>query len=430
MSATSKALMIAAPSSGSGKTVLTLALLRALKNKGISINSAKAGPDYIDPAFHAVASGMPSVNLDPWAMAPQRLQDLANNQTSDYLLIEAMMGLFDGAADGTGSAADLGSILKAPILLVVDASKQSHSVAALCSGFINHRKDLDVIGVLLNKVGSARHETILRDALEQSDIAVFGVVMRDKALDLPERHLGLVQAGEIQDIEAFIDNATEIIEQSCDLDRLINSFKPIQDGHSDQNVPPIGQHIAIAKDAAFTFIYPHLLADWKKQGAEISFFSPLNDEKPDENADAVFLPGGYPELHLETLSNADNFRLAMQLAQKNGKLIYGECGGYMVLGKGIVGQDGKAHQMLELLQLETSFEKKKLHLGYRRLTSKTDFKMGSELKGHEFHYTSAISEAGESLFEAQDALGTELGSVGLRNKNVMGSYIHIIERVQ
>ncbi len=420
-------LMIAAPSSGSGKTVLTLALLRALKNKDVSIASAKAGPDYIDPAFHAIASGVSSINLDPWAMDEARIQTLAHAQAGENLLVEAMMGLYDGAADGSGSAANLAKQLDIPVVLVVDAAKQSHSIAALVRGFRDYDREVNFAGVLLNKVGSARHEKMLREALAAIDVNVFGAIPRDEKLALPERHLGLVQAGEITGIEAFIEGAANLVAENCDLDAIANVFSSVQKSNaSGGRLPPLGQHIAVARDEAFAFCYPHLLADWRAAGAALSFFSPLEDEAPNETADVIYLPGGYPELNLEKLSAAVNFKSKMRSAKEVGKRIYGECGGYMVLGQGIVGKDGVAHEMCGLLNLQTSFEKRKLHLGYRRLMAQ-DFVFGDQLMAHEFHYTSAIREEGKPLFEATDALGESLGNCGLRDGNVMGSYMHIID---
>ncbi len=420
--------MLAAPSSGSGKTVLTLALLRALRVGGIDIRAAKAGPDFIDPGFHAAACGHPSVNLDPWAMASPRLAQLAAGQRGSHLLVEAMMGLFDGAADGTGCAADLAQTLGLPVVLVVDAAKQSHSIAALVRGFRDHRPDLKMAGVILNKTGGARHEAMLVSALAAIDMPVFGAIPRSASLVLPERHLGLVQAGEMQEIEAFITAAANLISQCVNLDAFVSAFLPLENQKAAiRRVVPPGSRIAIARDAAFTFLYPHMLADWKAAGAELSFFSPLANEAPSRDADAIFLPGGYPELHGEQLAAAASFHQSMRLAASRGVAIHGECGGYMVLGDGIEVADGKRHAMCGLLRLETSFATRKLHLGYRRLTAQAGYFAGAQLMAHEFHYSTALREEGERLFQAKDALGTDLGWHGLRNGLVSGSYMHLIE---
>ncbi len=420
-------LLIAAPSSGSGKTVLTLALLRALKDKGIDIASAKAGPDYIDPAFHAIASGYSSVNLDPWAMTPPRFASLAQRQEGSHLLVEGMMGLYDGAADGTGSAAELSKALGVPVILIVDAAKQSHSIAALVRGFRDHDDKLKIAGVILNKVGSARHKKMLCDALEEIKVDVLGVIPRDESFQLPERHLGLVQAGETEDIEAFIAQAAVTLGKTCDLDKIADCFVPIRERkRQGTQLPPLGQEIAIAQDEAFSFIYPHILEDWRQQGASLTFFSPLANEAPKTGVDAIYLPGGYPELYAGKLAGADDFRFALEIARDRETLIYGECGGYMVLGEGIEDAEGKMHKMVGLLNLETSFAQRKLHLGYRTLETE-NFVFGDALNAHEFHYTTVIKEEGEPLFTATDALGTNLGSAGLRDGTVMGSYMHIID---
>ena len=420
-------LLIAAPSSGSGKTVLTLALLRALKDKGIDIASAKAGPDYIDAAFHALASGYSSVNLDPWAMTPPRFASLAQRQEGSHLLVEGMMGLFDGAADGSGSAAELSKALGVPVILIIDAAKQSHSIAALVRGFRDHDDKVKLSGVILNKVGSARHKKMLCDALEEIKVDVLGVIPRDDSFLLPERHLGLVQAGETEDIEAFIRQAAVTLSKTCDLDKVADCFVPIRERKRQGTLlEPLGQDIAIAQDEAFSFIYPHILDDWRQQGASLSFFSPLANEAPKTGVDAIYLPGGYPELYAGKLAGADDFKFALEIARDRETLIYGECGGYMVLGEGIEDADGKMHKMAGLLNLETSFHQRKLHLGYRELKTE-NFVFGDALNAHEFHYTTAMKEEGEPLFTAKDALGTDLGSAGLRNGVVMGSYMHIID---
>ncbi|MCP4182386.1 MAG: cobyrinate a,c-diamide synthase [Hyphomicrobiales bacterium] len=427
--------MIAAPHSGSGKTIISLALLRAFKRVGLDIRAAKAGPDYIDPTFHEISSGRPSVNLDPWAMSPERCRYLAGMQAEaqDFLLVESMMGLFDGALDGSGSGADLAHALDIPVVLVVDAAKQSQSIAALVRGFRDHDHSIRLCGVILNRVGSNRHETMLRHALADIDVSVLGAVRRNSDLELPERHLGLVQAGEIDSIEEFIETAATQIADECDLESLIKCFQPVQGAKLQTGkkpngmVPPPGQNIAIACDQAFSFIYPHLLSDWRNQGAHVSFFSPLANEGPGLDADAVFLPGGYPELHGAKLSNSNQFISLMEKARLRDSLIYGECGGYMVLGGGLIDKKGIRHQMLGFLQLETSFEKRKLHLGYRIIEPLDRFFAGSILRAHEFHYTSAIKQNGSALFKAKDATGNSLSDQGLIAGNVMGSYMHLID---
>lgn len=424
--------MIAAPASGSGKTTVTLGLLRAFADQGMALAPGKAGPDYIDPAFHSAASRVDCINYDPWAMRPELLAGLADKQRSGdrLLLVEAMMGLFDGAADGSGTPADLAAMLGLPVVLVVDCSKLSHSVAALVRGYIDFCTDVRVCGVILNKVGSARHEAMLRDALERADVTVFGAIARDPGLVLPERHLGLVQAGEHAALEDFVSRAADVMRRCIALDRLaaasVCQTRPVS--ASVPRLEPLGQRIAIARDQAFAFIYAHHLQGWRDNGAAISFFSPLADEAPATDCDAVFLPGGYPELHGETLSNASKFREGMVAAARRGARIYGECGGYMTLGEALVSADGTRHAMLGLLPLVTSFAERRRQLGYRRVTPLGTSGFSRPMTAHEFHYSTIVHEGeGDRLFSAADATGADLGKTGLQRGNVSGSYMHLID---
>ncbi|MBB5534922.1 cobyrinate a,c-diamide synthase [Rhizobium giardinii] len=426
-------LLIAAPSSGSGKTTVTLGLMRALRNRGIASAPGKAGPDYIDPAFHTAASGTACLNYDPWAMRPDLLRANAAAATADgkALIIEAMMGLYDAAADGTGSPADLAALLELPVILVVDCARMAHSVAALVRGFAGHRADVHVAAVILNKVGSDRHESMLRDALETTDMPVFGVLRQNASLQLPERHLGLVQAGEHGELNAFIERAAVHVEQGCDLDAILSAARSAFPRRSNTDVlqlKPLGQKIAIARDIAFAFCYEHLLSGWRKAGAELSFFSPLANEAPAEDADAVYLPGGYPELHAGTLANAAQFKSGMTAARDRGARIFGECGGYMVLGEMLVAADGAGYEMLGFLPLATSFAVRKRHLGYRRVRPLDTSFFDGPLMAHEFHYASILSEGdAERLFDTTDAVGTPLGAAGLRRGQVAGSFMHIVD---
>lgn len=419
-----KAIVVAAPSSSSGKTVVTLGLLRALRNRGIRVASAKAGPDYIDPKFHEAASGRPCFNLDPWAMAPSQVAALIAElgRDADLIIIEGVMGLFDGPLGVPGSTADLAQVLQVPVLLTIDARHQAQSVAALVHGFARYRLGTRIAGVILNRVASDRHEAILRAALGER---VLGALRQDDSLALPSRHLGLVQAQENQSLEHFIESAAAAVARETVLDRILGiATQPVDESLSRESLPPLGQKIAIARDRAFAFAYPHLLHHWQQSGATLSFFSPLADEAPSADADAIFLPGGYPELHAGRLASNAQFMSGLRSAKG---LVYGECGGYMVLGEALIDAEGRAHAMAGLLPLVTSFEKRKLHLGYRILQPLTGAPWSKLLRGHEFHYSTLVSEgAAERLFEAQDAIGDPLAAMGLRRGRVMGSYAHVI----
>lgn len=424
--------VVAAPRSGSGKTVVTLGLLAALQRRGLAVAPAKTGPDYIDTTILARAAGREAINLDPWAMSAERLQSLAQAHAAgaDLLVVEGVMGLFDGAADGRGATADLAAALDLPVLLVLDAEWQSQSIAALAHGFISWRPGLRFAGLVVNRVASTRHEAMLRRALVEVDVPLLGVLPRRDRLHLPERHLGLVLPDEIAAFDGVVDEAAGVMAEYVDLDRLaaaaVGPVGGITTGAT--RLPPLGQRIAVARDAAFAFIYPHWLKDWRAAGAEISFFSPLADEAPDAAADAVFLPGGYPELHAGRLAANGQFLDGLRAAAARDALVYGECGGFMVLGETLVDKDGVGHQMAGLLPHETRIDRPKRVLGYRRLRHAGALPFPTALNGHEFHYSAARRVHGAPLFQATDALGEALPDMGLVAGRVMGSYAHVIDR--
>jgi cobyrinic acid a,c-diamide synthase len=429
-------LVIAAPASGGGKTTITLALLRLLRQRGLRVGSCKVGPDYIDPAFHAAASGRPCLNLDPWAMRPEmlaRLIDQAGREV-ELLLVEGVMGLFDGAADGTGSTADLAALAGWPVLLVVDAAGQGASAAALVQGFRDFRRDVEVAGVIFNRVGGPAHAAILARALAPLGVPILAALPRAPDLALPARHLGLVQAREHAELEPFLGRAAAWVGAQVDpavLRRMARSSRIDVSSTPVAPIPPLGQRIAVAVDEAFAFAYPHLLDSWRVEGAEILPFSPLADRAPDNSADAVYLPGGYPELQAGRLASNRGFLEGLRVAADRGAAIYGECGGYMVLGKGLVDSAGARHPMAGLLPLESSFERPRLHLGYRQIRLAGDAPFGPKdatFRGHEFHYATILREAVEApLFAVTDAVGKELPSTGARCGRVMGSFVHLID---
>jgi cobyrinic acid a,c-diamide synthase len=432
-------LILAAPKSGSGKTVITATLLRHLRDRGIRVASAKCGPDYIDPTFHALASGRPCVNLDPWAMRPESLWALIAELEggAELILCEGVMGLFDGAGpDGeTGSTAELARLTGWPVLLVVDAAGQGASVAALVAGFARHDLQVPLAGVILNRVASERHHVLLTDALARHlpELPVLGALPGDVGLALPSRHLGLVPADEISDVTTLIERAAARIAATLDIDRLVALARPShsQTASVSRGLSPLGARIAVARDAAFLFSYETTLAGWRQRGAELSFFSPLANEAPSPSADAVYLPGGYPELYAGKLAAAAYFLAGLHQAAAAGKPIYGECGGYMVLGDALIDADGKAHRMAALLPLTTSFAERRRHLGYRTarlLTAGSLGPEGAQFRGHEFHYATIVSEGDTApLFAVGDSTGCDLGRAGLRRGKVFGSFIHLID---
>jgi cobyrinic acid a,c-diamide synthase len=426
--------MIAAPRSGSGKTTVALGLMRAFADLGHRVVSAKSGPDYIDCAFHSAATRRTSVNLDTWAMSNALVHGLASSisNDSDLLIAEGSMGLFDGVpanAGRSGSSADLAAALELPVLLVVDVSGQAQSAAAIVKGCALYDPRIKIKGVVLNKVGSERHRRLAGDAIEELEISVVGSLPRDPDISLPERHLGLVQAEETSDLDRRLTSLSHFISQHVDMSAVQELATSLHFGPGDAtSIPPPGQRIAIARDAAFSFVYPHLLMSWRLHGAEIQFFSPLANEPPPD-ADVCWLPGGYPELHAGRLANSRRFLDGVRSFAER-KPVHGECGGYMTLGSSLTDGDGQSHAMANLLSVETSFAKRKLTLGYRQVSLKEDCLLGRRgdlLLGHEFHYASIVATGTDPGFAiATDVYGGPSQLVGARRGNVSGSFFHAI----
>lgn len=445
---TARGIIIGAPRSGDGKTSVTIGLLRALSRRGLKVRGAKSGPDYIDPGFHAAATGLPGVNLDSWAMPPGLLNALAAESAAeaDVVLIESAMGLFDGIpgeAGRSGSAADLARLYRLPVVLVLDVSGQSQTAAALAKGFATYDAQVRIAGVILNRLGSDRHKRLAGDSIEALGIPVVGAILRDPSLTLPERHLGLVQAAEHADLSAHLDRLADMAERSLDLDAILALAAPFAPPASDTAgaLPPAsdiigalqspGQRIALASDAAFTFVYPHVAAHWRRAGAEIVPFSPLADEAPAADCDVCWLPGGYPELHAGQLAAAEHFREGMRLFAER-KPVHGECGGFMVLGEMLEDAAGQKHRMLGLLSHSTSFAERKMNLGYRRARLLSGCALGPEgtkIRGHEFHYA-RLTDPGtdEKLADLADGEGRALGAFGGRRGLVTGTFFHAIAR--
>lgn len=431
-----RCLVISAPASGAGKTTLTLALARAYRDRGLTVQCFKSGPDYIDPAFHAAATGRTSFNLDSWAMTRAAIDALAARGTdADLILAEGSMGLFDGVAlpgaSGTGASADLAAMMGWPVLLVLDPSGQAQTAAAVAAGLRDFRKGVRIAGVVLNRVASPRHEDLVRRALERIALPVLGALPRHAPIAMPERHLGLVQAEEQARLSELIAEAARLLAERIDLDALLLLSECdwiAQRAPSGAGVAPPGQRIALARDAAFSFVYPHMLEGWRAAGAELLPFSPLADQGPDASADVCWLPGGYPELHAGRLAANDRFRQALRSFAQT-RPLHGECGGYMVLGAGLVDTEGTRHEMAGLLGLETSFAKRRMHLGYRLAELARPIpgqKTGARLRGHEFHYASIVAQPDAPLAIVHDASGAAVAETGSYRGRVTGTFFHII----
>ncbi|MGB1641449.1 MAG: cobyrinate a,c-diamide synthase [Paracoccaceae bacterium] len=425
-------ILISAPSSGTGKTTVMLGLLRAFSDMGLRVQPFKSGPDYIDPAFHHAAARKASFNLDSWGMDEGLMNTIvAEGEDADIAIAEGSMGLYDGVAtkgaSGFGSSAETAVRFGWPVILVVDVSGQAQSAAATALGFMKYMPDLPFGGVILNRVASPRHERLARLGMEQAGIKVLGMLPRRGDLALPERHLGLIQAIEHPDLEQAISNYASFLSEHVDLEAI----RAVAQG---RNAPKVGrlvrppaQRIALARDAAFSFTYPHLLKAWRTEGAEILPFSPLNDDLvPD--ADLVWLPGGYPELHAGTLAGANRFLTSLRKHAAT-KPVHGECGGYMALGTTLIDKEGVAHKMAGLLGVVTSYEKRKFHLGYRQAVLQEavlGYQRGSRLRGHEFHYSTILEEPDAPLAQVTDADGNLVSETGSLRGHVSGTFFHMI----
>ena len=432
-------LLISAPSSGTGKTTVMLGLLRALKDTGLAVQPFKSGPDYIDPAFHLAAAGRSSYNLDSWAMSNGLMNNLVSlSDGADLILTEGSMGLYDGVAKpgqfGNGSSAETALAFGWPVVLIVDVSGQAQSSAATALGFSNYDERINIAGVILNRVASPRHERLARLGFEKAGLTVFGALPRRGDLVLPERHLGLIQAVEHPDLEKAIADYGIFLASNVDLEQLhraAQSETNATNSRPEANLPnPPGQHIALARDEAFSFTYPHILRHWHSSGAELSFFSPLSNEQPDKSADIIWMPGGYPELHAGKLASAENcFSAIREHAQT--KPVHGECGGYMVLGNQLIDKEEIPHKMIGLLGLVTSYAKRKFNLGYRLAEINSNVEIFSEnkkLRGHEFHYSSIIEQPDKPLFSVKDAEGNLVSETGSVRGKVTGTFFHMISR--
>jgi len=410
-----------------------LGLLRALVEDGLVVQPFKSGPDYIDPAFHRAASGRASFNLDSWAMGPDLLAAIAGQAAgADIIVAEGSMGLFDGVAfagaSGHGSSAETARRMGWPVVLVVDVSGAAQSAAAVALGFQHYAPDLPFAGVILNRVASARHERLVRLGMEAAGIRVLGALPRRGDLVLPERHLGLVQAVEHPDLEAAIAGYAAFLRAHVDLAAIRAAASGASMTHpTGLRIRPPAQRIALAQDAAFSFAYPHLVEGWRRAGAEVMAFSPLADEAPPE-ADLVWLPGGYPELHAGALAAAERFRVGLRRHAET-RPVHGECGGYMALGEGLIDKTGMRHRMAGLLGLVTSYEARRMHLGYRRaelVAGMPGFAPRTVLRGHEFHYSTILEQPDAPLARVTDAEGAEVTETGSVRGQVSGTFFHLI----
>lgn len=420
-------LLIGAASSGSGKTIFTLGLLRALRNRGIGVRPFKCGPDYIDTRHHEIASGLPSVNLDTFMMTEAHVRDLYARYTAsvDVAVTEGVMGLFDGYDAMRGSSAEISSLLRIPVVLLVNSRSMAYSVAPLLYGFRTFQKNLKVVGAVFNFVASDNHYASLRQACEDAGVESLGYLPRRTDMEIPSRHLGLTLDDDFC-FEEFADRIACLVERHVDVERLLDlTACPAQDPcpirfKEAETVPRSGLRIAIAHDAAFNFSYEENIRYFSLLG-ELIYFSPLKDKGlPD--ADLVYLPGGYPELHLPELSANRSMQTSIRSYAERGGHLLAECGGMMYLCDDIIGMDGKHYPMVGLLHQSATMENMKLRLGYRTL------QYGDQtLWGHEFHYSRLLPGSCPlpSVANAFNAKGAPTDTPLYRYKNVLAGYTHL-----
>ncbi|MEX2982145.1 cobyrinate a,c-diamide synthase [Streptomyces sp. C36] len=440
-------LVIAAPASGSGKTTVATGLMRAFADAGLAVSPHKVGPDYIDPGYHSLATGRPGRNLDSFLCGPERIAPLFLHGAAgcDLAVVEGVMGLYDGAA-GQGelaSTAHVAKLLRAPVVLVVDASSQSRSVAALVHGFASWDPEVRVAGVILNKVGSDRHEALLREALDESGVEVLGAVRRAAPVHTPSRHLGLVPVAErrAEAVDAVAEFAARVRE-GCDLERLLalahsappleaepwepGSWAGVPQGGTGGHEATTGAHpngapvIAVAGGAAFTFSYAEHTELLRAAGAEVVTFDPLRDEALPERTAALVIGGGFPEMYAPELSANEPLREAVAALAAGGAPIAAECAGLLYLSRTL---DGKP--MCGVLPADARMSER-LTLGYREAVAIADNPLaaaGTRVRGHEFHRTVTDPAAGAA--PAWGITHPARRVEGFAQGGVHASYLHV-----
>lgn len=434
-------LVIGGTHSGVGKTTVTLALTLALRDRGVTIQPFKVGPDYLDPTYHALATGLPCRNLDGWMMGEDGVQRSFGraSQGAGLSIIEGVMGLFDGAGPTSreGSTAQVATWLAAPVLLVIDASGMATTAAAVALGCAQYDPKVPLAGVIFNRVGSPRHLAWLKEAVERATtIRVVGGLPEETGIAIPERHLGLVSADRTILTEDMRSRLASLAREWLDLQAIMNLAERVPSLEVPAPAlprPTQPRRIGIARDEAFSFYYPDNLDLLEAAGAELVFFSPLHDDALPPGLDAIYLGGGYPELHAGGLAAGEPMRTAIARFGREGGSIYAECGGLMYLSRGLHTLDGARHAMVGLLPGDVQILPKRKALGYREVEALDDLPhlaKGERARGHEFHYSEWVDEpkpTGELVraYSVTGRQGNPAGVDGYRWRNVVASYIHL-----
>lgn len=413
--------LVAAASSGSGKTTFTLGLLRALNRRGLKVQGFKCGPDYIDPKFHRLACGRESVNLDLFMMSPEHVQAVyaRHSAGSDATVLEGVMGLYDGYVRDQGSSAEVAATLSLPTILLIDARSSAFSVGAILYGMKHFRPTSEVVGVVFNRVASESHYRFLREAAEEAGVAPLGYLPKTQLLEVPSRHLGL-SLEELSTLDTLPETVADLIEQHVQLDRLLELIqrpRPVLREEAPLS-SVVGMKVAVARDQAFNFIYAENLRRLSQLG-ELVYFSPLANEAVPAS-DLVYLPGGYPEFYLDQLATADQTRLTLQDHVQRGGKVLAECGGMMYLCRELRDERGQAYPMAGILELEATMEQMRLRLGYRKLQLG-----GQEWRGHEFHYSRIAMGEEPTKGQQRSARDEEVPTLLYAKGNVRAGYTHL-----
>jgi cobyrinic acid a,c-diamide synthase len=411
--------LLAAAHSGAGKTTVTLGLLRALQRKGLRVQPFKCGPDYIDPIHHRTAAGKDSLNLDRFMMSDAHIHQLYNQygSTADVAITEGVMGLFDGAKKSEGSSADIAKLLGLPVILILNAKAMAYSAAALLYGLKNFDRELKVAGVIFNFVDRESHYRLLREACEDVGIKALGHLPTGDSLRIPSRHLGL----DTTDAETAIVAAADHIEKHIDLAALLAATR-VESHPAPQAanilIPATNKKILVAYDEAFHFLYPENIRRLEEYG-QLSYFSPIRDKQLPFIPDLLYLPGGYPELHLPELSANQSLLQQISAYAASNHPIIAECGGMMYLGREIGDVTGKTWPMAGVLDIVTSMFHKKMTLGYRTV------RLGNlVLKGHEFHFSQPLGEYAGSAAEVYNAHDVPVETPVFYHPHLLASYAH------
>lgn len=424
-------LIIAATQSGSGKTTITAGLLAALKKRGLNVQPYKVGADYIDTGWHELACGKPSHNLDSWLVGKDNLKEIfiKTATRADISITEGVMGLYDGGRGGISSTAEISKLLDAPVILVIDAKSMGTSAAAIALGFREFDKSVKLAGVILNRLGSDSHKIMIIDALNKLGIKCFGAIRRNDEFVLPERHLGLVPTTENNAVNK-IGQICAAVEEQVNIDELITLAKsatPLETLPKSQIPNPKSAKIAVARDAAFSFYYEESLRELEKLGAEIVFFSPLNDTALPK-VDGLIIGGGFPEMFAARLEKNKNLRAEIFNAAQSGLPIFAECGGFMYLMKNLIDFDGKSFEMCGAIDGSAVMTNKLQTVGYIEGEILSDCvigRAGDRIHAHEFHFSKELETSSDKIFKCRRIRTGKEYLAGVSKKNLVASYLHI-----